>query len=337
MRRSSTLLSAAFLLSVATTAAAAPDPCLRDDRVYAAATSLWEIDTTTGAARKIGDLAVSMPDIAIGADGRLFGASINDLYEVSTCDASITLIGPLSAGYSGLSAAPMTGDLIAQGPPLVRLDPATAAETTIGGAIGDLPPLWCGRSAGDLALGPEDGLLYSTQFCGRCSGGANVLARLDPATGDVIDEIGCLDDQGPAGAVWGLTFDHRGCLWGSRFGEDHLMRIDPKTASTSRLPIIGGFDGQAGLAAVAGLAVTPEGLGNTLLAVRDRDDVVLRWIADQAAVSYNLYRSEAKEPWPTMPFLSDLASAVIGLSDVAAPESYLYRVTGVGCSGAEGP
>lgn len=234
----------------------AQDPCLECDVMYAGdcAGGLWGIDTSAGTSWYVGALATTMFDVAVTWDGILVGVSSGgQLYEISACDGTSTLLPATAAGLNGLAGDLVSVELFAQGPPLALVDPHAALPAVpIGGSVGPAPPAWCGSSSGDLALHPETDVLLATLGCARCAG-ADLLVELDPATGDVLREVGCVRSAGGIGhaGVYGLAFDSAGVLWGSRGARvPSLLRIDPDTAVAEEVPIAGGYDCGYGLASV---------------------------------------------------------------------------------------
>ena len=61
--------------------------------------------------------------------------------------------------------------------------------------------------------------------------------------------------------------------------------------------------------------------------------------ADPLAASYNLHRSEAADAWPATPYRRGIGvpSVVLPGEADATPADAFYRVSGVSCSGVEGP
>ena len=225
------------------------DPCLRCDRIYGLTPrqGLWEIDPDTLTARFLSD-PPGLPDLAIDWSGRMF---VPGAFELSACDGTLSPAGfQPGNGQGGHLLEP---GLFGQGPPLTRLE--AGSLTTVGGAVGPAPPDWCGDSTGDVAMRPSDGLLYSTVDCdARCRD--DVLQVLDPETGQVLREVGCVVSAETGlsyGHVLGLAFDHRGRLWGGLptgvDGGRTLILIDPETALAETVPITG-FEGFFGLASI---------------------------------------------------------------------------------------
>lgn len=230
------------------------DPCLECDVIYAgdSGRGLWRIDQVAGTSTFIGNMPFNMFDMAISSDGRLFGVRSNGrLYEISACDASGVLRTTVSAG-NGLTGDIFSTDLFVQGPPLRRIQTSgTFPIATIGGSIGPGPPGWCGASSGDLAMNPDNGLLYSALGCSACASAGDMLVTIDPATGNVLSEVGCIQDAGgnTFPSVFGLAFDSDCNLWGGNgFPDPSLIRIDPATAIATVVSISGGYNAAFGLA-----------------------------------------------------------------------------------------
>ena len=229
------------------------DPCIRCDVMYATdcGSGLWEIDLATLASRQIGALPGNFVDLAATSDGRLVGVNGSQLWQISACDAAATLLPGFAPG-NGLTGDFDTTDLFVQGPPLVRVDSLDlGTSTTIGGSIGPAPPQWCGGSAGDLVLSSTDRLLRTVLNC-TCTGFANRLQVVDPATADVVADAGCLQSAGGVtySSVYGLAYDSTD-LWGvDASGQPRLLRIEQNTAIVTEVPVTGGFNCGFGLAAL---------------------------------------------------------------------------------------
>jgi hypothetical protein len=235
------------------------DPCLQCDVIYSVDGSgrTYAIDPEAGTSTFVG-ISSGFFDIGATADGRLFGVtSGGSLQPISTCDATVEPpLGGSGAFTNGLGGELGDPVLLGQGPPLVDFDLSAGFSSSVrGGSIGGAPPAWCGGSAGDLAFDPTDGTLYSTLACPACLG--DMLVILDPATGDVLSEVGCLVDAlgAPIVATFGIAFDSCGDFWAGQGGSSSLFRIDPATAMGVAVPIAGGYSGTNGLASVPCAAV----------------------------------------------------------------------------------
>ena len=89
----------------------------------------------------------------------------------------------------------------------------------------------------------------------------------------------------------------------------------------------------------AGPGAVPGDLGDTLRLERSGRDITFRWSADPVAASYNLHRSESADAWPQEPYRSGIGSTAVTLDGEAdlPPACVFYRVSGVSCTGLEGP
>ena len=280
----------------------AADPCVRCDVMYAVdcGIGLWAIDLRTGTSVLIASMTDSFYDLAVTSDGRLVGVNAEGvLRSISACDGTITPLAGPSVG-NGLTGYLDNTDLLAQGPPLVRVDSTgLGTSMTIGGAVGLAPPDWCGSSMGDLAISPVDGLLRTALGC-TCVTGATDLEIVDPATGAVLRDAGCLlDGAGNAYvSVYGLAYDST-ALWGVEGTfVPQLLRIDPETALVVPFPIGGGFACGNGLACLpctgtpdpcSQVLPPPPGIGAALRVTNAGDpyaaDITctLSWAADEGA------------------------------------------------------
>ena len=233
------------------------DACIDCTILYACdcAGGLWRLDQETGESSFIGPLPEPMLDIAISADLRLYGTgSSGQLWEISTCDATGTVVGLAFA--NALAGFPFSTDLYSQGPPLQRIETTGSFPIIdVGGDFGSNPPDWCGFSSGDLSFNSADGLFYSVLAgCADCPADDRVV-KVHPATGDVVEELGCL--PGPLtvviNAVYGLAFDGQGRLWAMQgTGNGILFQVDTTTGFAGMSQSVTG-----GLTCVNGLAACP--------------------------------------------------------------------------------
>jgi hypothetical protein len=225
------------------------DACVQCDLLYAGTCSgqLYEIDPDAGTSVLVGNLPAVLFDLALSEAGVLYG-NLGTLHAIDGCTGGGVAVGAL--GGNGLAGRVDDPGLYAQGPPLQRWE--AGMTVTVGGAIGPAPPFWCGTSSGDLAQRPADGLFYSTLACGSCAGGDRLVA-IDPATGDVVLDVGCvIDETGAArGLLYGVAFDASDRLWAvDGFDNGQILEIDPDTALAQRVFVTGGFSCGYGLASV---------------------------------------------------------------------------------------
>lgn len=173
--------------------------------------TLATVDSSTGAVNVIGDMGVTLTDIAFDPTGKLFGLSFGALYEVDAQTAETTLIG--SHGVPGGNALVFGGDgtLYAagfSGSGLFTLDPGSGATTSLG-STGF-------ASGGDLAFVGDEFYLAS-------SGGE--LVRLD--LGD-LSQSAAVGDFGVAN-VFGIATSAEGQLFG--VGGTSIFSVDLATGA----------------------------------------------------------------------------------------------------------
>jgi hypothetical protein len=206
-------------------------------------TTLYKIDPATYAASLVGSFGWpsgtdAMADIAIGPDGRIFGASSTKLYVVNAATAKCTSVGSLSKGLNALTFVPV-GVVDPSVEALVgassdgtfyRVNPDTGALTQLGHFSSGH------SSSGDLAYASGPGIVAAVN-----PGGANdLLAKVAPATGATTG-IGAASMPW----LWGLAYVN-GKLVGFTLQKD-IVTINPATGAVTHVgtgPI--GFYGAAG-------------------------------------------------------------------------------------------
>jgi len=179
-----------------------------------------------------------------GAHGGLLGVDwdTGNLYQVSTTDASLTLIGDTGpSNLGGLEFRQSDGTLFAfnvagSGSTLYTIDPSTAAKTAVG-------PL--GLSSvfeGGLAIAP-DGTAFGTN---EGDDHTCTLFAVDLNTG-AATTIGVIDNG--SHDINGLAWRSDGLLVGLDRVTNALLTIDPTTAATTTLAVltdtVGGVGGFA--------------------------------------------------------------------------------------------
>jgi len=164
--------------------------------VHDSAQNLGTVDVTNGNVNVIGNMGVTMTDIAFDPSGDLFGISFSNLYAIDKATGSSTLIG--AHGISGGNALVFGNDGTLYGAgfsttSLFTIDVGTGSGTNIGN-MGF-------ASSGDLAFNSGDFFLAST---------TNELVSIDlsgGATGTAIGPFGFSN-------VFGLATADDGVLYG---------------------------------------------------------------------------------------------------------------------------
>lgn len=139
-------------------------------------------------------------DLAIDATGRAYATTFTAFHKVDLTTAVCTQIR--RAGYPNSLAFVRRGDGGAEelvgyaGTTYSRIDPTTGAITSIGKLTGGYV------SSGDIVETPDGGafLTVTGNGCGDC------LLRVDPSTGDIVENLGSVKHE----SVWGLA------AWGNR-------------------------------------------------------------------------------------------------------------------------
>lgn len=190
---------------------------------------LFRLELTGQGARAvpIGSFGAQITDIAMTADGQLFGVSFSNFYSVDPQTGHTQLIG--SMGVNDVNGLASVGNrLLASSTRgnFYYVDRGTGRATRAGtfgqGVV----------SSGDLSLGPG-GILYLTAPSGARIGGADRLMRVDPVTG-AATQVG----NTGLSAVYGLAFTggERNELIG--FTESGVIaRIDPQTGVATQLAV----------------------------------------------------------------------------------------------------
>jgi hypothetical protein len=162
--------------------------------------NLGTIDTLSGDVNVIGNMGVSMTDIAFDPDGNLYGINFDSLYSINTSTAAVSLVGDhgLASGSKNSLVFGSNGTLYAANSTFYSLNTTTGASTVIGNGGGAY------FSSGDLAFIAGQLFLSST---GGVSG--DILVALDESTGigSSVGEIGY-------SAVYGLATDNNVDLYG---------------------------------------------------------------------------------------------------------------------------
>lgn len=154
--------------------------------------TLGTVDVATGTATVVGQMPVTMTDIAFDPSGNLWGITFTQLYQINPTTAAATLVGNLGTSANSLVFG-ADGTLYTANSSLFTVNTSTGAASLIGGG---------GRygSSGDLAF--IGGNLYLSSV------GDNLFA-INTATG-----VGTL--VGPIGfsSVFGLATDNNIDLYG---------------------------------------------------------------------------------------------------------------------------
>lgn len=184
---------------------------------------LGKVDAATGTVQIVGDMGISMTDLAFDPNGQLYGTSPFDLYRIDTATAVPTLVGSLAGSLgntiTSLVFAP-DGTLYGANNTLHTIDTATGATTELGNA-GAL------YNAGDLAFVGNQLYASSYDFTNT------YLFRADVATG-----AGTAVGLTGTGEMSGLATGDSGTLYGAA-GTD-VFTLDTRTGVATRLSSFAG-------------------------------------------------------------------------------------------------
>jgi hypothetical protein len=213
MRR--TLFTLIILAACAVTAVAAPVMYVHDN-----AGQLARVDVVTGDVQLIGNMGVTMTDIAFDPTGALYGLSFNVLYSINRTTAAVTPIG--SHGVPGGNALVFAADgtLYAAGTSsnsLFTIDPATGASTNLGN-MGF-------ASGGDLAFNGGNFYLASN---------TSQLVQIDLANLSNTSAVGPFG----VGGVFGLATGDDGVLYG--VAGTQIFSVDTATGAATNPVNYGG-------------------------------------------------------------------------------------------------
>ncbi len=196
-----TTLAATFGLAFAATTAGAVAANTMYMTDFQSNSGVYTINTTTGAATKLGLAGVQLTDLAF-RNSTLFGVSFSTLFKVNPSTGHATAVGALGFNdINSLAVQPSTGTVFAMGNAgeVVRISPSTGRATKVGTLGTGL------SSAGDLEF--VNGVMYAS--VDRSGYNASWLAKVNLSTGHAT----LVGSTGRAG-VWGLALDH-GKLYGA--------------------------------------------------------------------------------------------------------------------------
>ncbi len=177
---------------------------------------LGTVNLSTGEVNVIGDMGVTLFDIAFDRDGKLFGVNPDGLWSVDPSTAETKYIG--GTNFSGTTMNALVfgsdGTLYSAGrdSTLYTVDPTTGAAT----AVGNMGY----SSAGDLAFDQQGRLFLSSTN--------NSLVQIDPGTG-AGTELGAFG----FGNVFGIARDSTGIMYG--YSEQNIFSIDLLTGAGTLL------------------------------------------------------------------------------------------------------
>jgi hypothetical protein len=180
-------------------------------------------------APNVGTSEDTITDLAVGPDNTIYVVSKTNIYTASPTDGHVTLLGAIgTCGSDNVAMSLTTGGTLVLGDfkgAVCHVDTATNPPTvTQVGTVGQGMAL-----SGDL-VAVADGTVYGTGYLiadGNTKGTGlnNVLVKLDPSTGAMLQQIGptgfpkLFGVAFAAGEVFGFTHD----------GTGDVITIDPKT------------------------------------------------------------------------------------------------------------
>jgi hypothetical protein len=206
-----------------------PDEPIADAPLYAHTSGeLYTVDpetgwvTSVGAFRERGTTIKGMVDVAVDAEGRLFGATFDILYRIDPQNGDVSPLCEVPFAFYALTATD-DGSLVgAAESELLMIDPDTCATRHLARDAGF-------DTSGDI-VGLPDGYLYWTVLGGRDK--PDQLVRVDPRSG-------ATRLIGPVGfdKLFGLAYAD-GKLYGFS-STGNIIRIDPQNARSALLASTG--------------------------------------------------------------------------------------------------
>lgn len=223
MKRSSLVIALLAVLSVIARPASAASILYGATGSGGAPSSLYTIDTTTGAATLVGAIGFSVTGLAFDpTTGILYGgtsnvAAVSELITIDPLTGAGTSVGAYGTGSQTMAditfdaSGQLFGFLEPGSDDLYRINKATGAATV----VGDSP----GSAVTGLAFGPT-GTLYLESV--------GTLRTLDPTTGALVANIG----TSPRPVGMGMDFSDAGVLFaiervgGGATGARTLVTVD---------------------------------------------------------------------------------------------------------------
>ncbi len=202
--------------------------------------SLGTVDTATGQVNIIGQMGVTMLDIAFDSSENLWGLggfSGTQLYQINKTNATTTLVGSLGVNTNSLVFG-LDGTLYTANTSLYSINTTTGLASLIGSGGGSY------ISGGDLAF------LNGQFFLSAGAGTSNNLILLDPKTG-----AGSLVGSMAFPDVHGLSTDGIDLFGASR---SVILTIDPLTGVGTQIL---DYSGQ-GLVSAFGSAILTESVSS---------------------------------------------------------------------------
>lgn len=173
---------------------------------------LGTVDLQTGAVNVIGNMGVTMTDIAFDSRGDLYGVTFTSLYRIDKATAVATKVGDLGISSANSLAVDGAGTLYTATNMLYTVDASTGKASSVGNGGASY------FSEGDLAF--VDSHLYLTS--------GSSLVELDPAkgSGTVVGSIGF-------SGIMAMASDARGDLYG--VSGTRVVSIDSGTGAGTAL------------------------------------------------------------------------------------------------------
>jgi hypothetical protein len=175
----------------------------------------------------------SMTDIAIDYEGRLFGVSFSQLYRCSAITAECILLGGLPTSFNGMTIVPV-GTVLPGKEAMIGIgNDGSWNQISVEGNQATITPLGSYGSGYTSA-----GDAYSIEGIGtfaavnKPGSGWNHLIKVDPATGQFLQDIGPMQGYG---TIYGLASDGEKAYAFSATGA--IVAVDVQTGeSTVALP-----------------------------------------------------------------------------------------------------
>ncbi len=190
---------------------------------------LFSLDPDTLALNEIGNMGVTLIDIAVNKEGEIFGASNNKIFRVDKNTAALTELSDVGLALNGLTFVP---------------DPQNSEAEILVGAGGGNGEIWqINTTDGSSTIVGDYGGNYTSSGDLFFVDGIGILATLNGTGGDILAQINpttyAATEIGNTGVpgIYGLAF-WGDTVYGFSSGSG-ILSIDPDTAAATPISTAG--------------------------------------------------------------------------------------------------